>query len=134
MNILPPCCGHVYYIPQLTEEHKTIRSRLIEEYIGFFLYKPCFGCLPRRGASKTGVTYNNNRMTIQVLTYKSTTIHSVHNNTVLLRLKYITYHDRTHHSAALLPVPPLSPSPDPPTFRTASVNSRLGNEEGRLKT
>jgi hypothetical protein len=21
-----PCCGHVYYIPRLTEEHKAIRS------------------------------------------------------------------------------------------------------------
>jgi hypothetical protein len=38
------------------------------------------------------------------------------------------------HGAASLPVPPLSPSRDPPMFRTPSMKSHLADEEGRVKT
>jgi hypothetical protein len=51
----------VYYISRLTDEHSSVNG----EYIGLYIYRPSFGCLSGWVASKTGVTYNNNRMTTQ---------------------------------------------------------------------
>jgi hypothetical protein len=87
------------YIPRLCP----YITRLTEEYI-CFLYNPCFGCLPRWGASKIGhTTYlYSNKYSFDTTRYKSTkirclhiTIHSLHTK---IRIVFTQGHKKTYNS------------------------------------
>jgi hypothetical protein len=91
-------------------------------------------CLPPRIGSLQNMAHiqqtNSKIMTIEVLYIY---IYIYITTTIILQCKYITYVAQLDHNAATSSPPP-TPSPDPPMFRTLSTNSRLADEEGRLKT